>query len=179
MAKQKREKPTSSPAVLDICWTRKRDGSITFQCTRPDGSATWQRHDTPFFVYHDLTHYAVETILRLRWAFYGILLSGWDIADFGAPWPRGPIPANAAPDAALAEGVAGVLDVERGCRVRLSAEEFNVTLAEEFARGGIPQPCLVTEEQLTEIRGEIAHLTANWLEVPMDGSMRLRFVQPD
>jgi hypothetical protein len=44
---------------------------------------------------HDLTHYAVETTLAFRRGFFGLLAEGWEITDFVAPWPRGPIPAEA------------------------------------------------------------------------------------
>jgi hypothetical protein len=34
-----------------------------------------------FFPLHDLTHYAVETVLGFRRGFYGLVANGWDFAD--------------------------------------------------------------------------------------------------
>ena len=61
-------------------------------CTRADGTVTRQRQDpakAQFFVRHDLTHYALETVLGHRRGFYGLVAEGWDFTDFGSPWPRG------------------------------------------------------------------------------------------
>jgi hypothetical protein len=40
---------------------------------------------SPFFAYHDLAHYAVETTLGPGQAFLGLVASGWDLGDFGSP----------------------------------------------------------------------------------------------
>ena len=45
---------------------KKTDGAAALSCIRPDGTTTWQRQDGrlgAFFPLHDLTHYAVETVL--------------------------------------------------------------------------------------------------------------------
>src|SRR2546430_9090725 len=45
---------------------KKSDGSAALSCLRADGSVTWQRQNGQqgrFFPLHDLTHYAVETVL--------------------------------------------------------------------------------------------------------------------
>lgn len=79
-------------AVLRLAFTKHRDGSTSFRLTRPDGTATWQRSrgaTGAFFPPHDLTHLAVESTLGHRRGFYGLVAAGWDLGDFGAPWPRG------------------------------------------------------------------------------------------
>lgn len=81
---------------------KNADGSAILSCLRADGSVTWQRQTGThgrFFPIHDLTHYAVETVLGHRRGFYGLVAEGWNVTDFGAPWPRGgfrrmPIPAS-------------------------------------------------------------------------------------
>jgi len=48
---------------------KKTDGAAALSCVRPDGTVTWQRQDGlqgRFFPLHDLTHYAVETVLDFR-----------------------------------------------------------------------------------------------------------------
>ena len=118
--------------TLTIRLKKGADGGSSIRCTRADGTVTWQRQDPAkarFFVRHDLTHYAVETVLEHRRGFYGLLAEGWDFTDFGAPWPRGPIPADADP----AELWVGFLDAENAGQgtgdgsghALLSAADFN------------------------------------------------------
>src|SRR5207245_8210042 len=45
--------------------------------------------------------------------FYGLVAEGWDLTDFGSPWPRGPLP----PEALVSEFIVGFLDRERGAGV--------------------------------------------------------------
>ena len=95
-------------AELVIRIKKKTDGDAVLSCVRADGSVTWQRQEGPharFFPLHDLTHYAVETVLRHRRGFYGLVADGWDFTDFGAPWPKGPIP----PDMDPSESIVGLL----------------------------------------------------------------------
>src|SRR5207253_10658122 len=91
---------------------KDKDGRTSLSCTRADGTTTWQRQEgghARFFPRHDLTHYAVESVLGHRRGFYGLVAEGWDFTDFGAPWPRGPIPADADPS----EMIVGFLDAGR------------------------------------------------------------------
>src|SRR5215831_9574962 len=84
---------------LRVRFKKNHDGTAALSCTREDGSVTWQRQDRAggFFTRHDLTHYAVETVLNHRRGFYGLIAEGWNFSDFGRPWTRGPIPADADP----------------------------------------------------------------------------------
>src|SRR5262245_55810834 len=68
---------------LRIRFTKRPDGAVVLQCVRRDGSATWERHDKQavFFSFHDLSHFAVETVLGFGRGFYGLIADGWDIAD--------------------------------------------------------------------------------------------------
>src|SRR5687768_3269898 len=90
--------------------TKRTDGGYVIACVRADGSVTWQKGaSAAFFPRHDLTHYAVETELRHRRGFFGLIAEGWDFGDFSSDWPRGRIPADAEP----AELIVGLLDSER------------------------------------------------------------------
>jgi hypothetical protein len=55
---------------LTLRLKKNRDGTAALSCTRADGSVTWQRQPhaarAEFFTRHDLTHYAVETVLGHR-----------------------------------------------------------------------------------------------------------------
>jgi hypothetical protein len=81
------------PAIAEcLIRCRYRYGSVVSHYERADGTATWERKEEPnawFFVAHDLTHFAVETILGYRRGFYGLVAEGWALSDFGTPWPRG------------------------------------------------------------------------------------------
>jgi len=74
---------TAQTAELRVRFSKRSDGVVTLQCVRKDGSVTWQRHDKHgvFFSFHDLSHFAVETVLGFRQGFYGLLADGWDITD--------------------------------------------------------------------------------------------------
>jgi hypothetical protein len=100
--------PAAPAPELTVAVTKHADGSTVFRLTRADGTATWQRTrgaTGAFFPPHDLTHYAVETVLGHRRGFYGLVAEGWDLGDFGAPWPRGRLD-----DADPSELIVGFLD---------------------------------------------------------------------
>jgi hypothetical protein len=66
---------------LIIRLKKQSDGSAALACIRADGSSTWQRQTGAqgrFFPRHDLTRYAVETVLGHRRGFYGLVAEGWD-----------------------------------------------------------------------------------------------------
>src|SRR5262245_20177690 len=85
-----------------------RDGPSTLACVRADGTRTWGR-EHPFFPLHDLTHCAVESVLGLNEAFFGLIAAGWAIDDFEKPGAGARIPFQGI----LAEHIVGVLDRER------------------------------------------------------------------
>ena len=164
--------PTSSTLVIAI--KKKTDGSAALACRRADGSVTWQRQEGAqgrFFPRHDLTHYAVETVLGMDQAFYGLVASGWGFGDFGPPWPRGPMPV----EAIAAELIVGYLDAERAAGVTWSAEDFNAKAAEyHSARGGAPGFEL-RETDLDLIRQSRALLLARWDALPGGATLELPF----
>src|SRR5438309_11160893 len=95
---------------------KKSDGSAALSCLRADGSVTWQRQTGQqgrFFPLHDLTHYAVETVLGYARGFYGLVGEGWDLTALGNPWPRGPLPLQAL----LPAFIDGVIPQGRGSTI--------------------------------------------------------------
>ena len=142
---------------------KKTDGSAALSCTRPDGTITWQQQNGQqgqFFPLHDLTHYAVETVLDLR-GFFGLVAEGWDLGDFGKPWPRGPLPA----EALAVEQVVGFLDTERASGREWAATDLR--LAPPYAFG---------EEQLRQVRDARRDLFARWATLPAGDTLELSFV---
>lgn len=166
----------SRPDLL-IRLKKHPDGTATLTCVRADGSATWHRQKSghaQFFALHDLTHYAVETTLGHRRGFYGLVAEGWDLGDFGTPWPRGPLPADADP----AELIVGFLDAERASGTELSAQDLNEKAALYYSEHGLQGQCVVTESDLTRIRARMRELFNRWAAVPPDGVLELTFDRP-
>ena len=161
-------------ADLLIRIKKKTDGSAALSCVRPDGSVTWQRQEGErgrFFPVHDLTHYAVETVLKHRRGFYGLVAEGWDLTDFGAPWPKGRLPKDLDPS----ELIVGFLDVERANGVAWDADEFNKNAANYYAQHNLSGSCRVTDEQLRSIREMLRELIARWNVLPAGETLELTF----
>jgi hypothetical protein len=150
------------------------DDRTALSCIRADGTTTWQRVEggqARFFPRHDLTHYAVECVLGFREGFYGLVSNGWDLADFGSPWPRGKIP----PQAGIAEMIVGFLDLERASGEKGSADDLNRMLGEYSAERGMPLERQLTEEDLAAVRAMRAELFARWAAVERGKALEIVF----
>src|SRR5438132_6857443 len=150
---------------------KKSDGSAALSCLRADGSVTWQRQNgqqARFFPLHDLTHYAVECVLGHARGFYGLVAEGWDLTDFGSPWPRGPLP----PEVLVSEFIVGFLDRERGAGVEWSAAEFGVAAATYFLQNGLDAPGTATVEDLGTVRAKLRKLSAQWPPFPVGTTLK-------
>jgi hypothetical protein len=155
-------------AALVIQIKKKADGSAALKCRRADGSDTWQRQDGPqgrFFPLHDLTHYAVETVLGHARGFYGLVAAGWDLADFGSPSRRGQLPS----EALAAERIVGFLDLERAGGKEWVAADFNATA---------PPGCVLTDDDLRRVRDRRRELFGAWNTLPVGETLELEFPAP-
>ena len=147
---------------LRIQFARRPDGNVILRCTRKDNSVTWQRYDkhSAFFALHDLTHFAVETVLGLHHGFFGLLADGWDITDTSSKEKRSALPVGSL----VAEQVVGLFSGERsGGAPPLSAAAFNANI-EQMTGLNLEQP--FTELQLTAVRNRIADLHRQWAATP-------------
>jgi hypothetical protein len=161
-------------ADLIIRIKKKTDGSAALSCLRPDGSTTWQRQEGQlgrFFPLHDLTHYAVESVMGFQRAFYGLVAEGWDLSDFGTVESRGKIP----DEAGLAESVVGLFDLERMTGERGNAEQMNEQLRTARADRGLSTTLSITDEQIARIRELRAELFDRWKTVPPGEALELSF----
>jgi hypothetical protein len=146
-----------------IRFKRHADGSSSLTCIRSDGTSTWQRQRGSLgavFPPHDLTHYAVETVLGYRHGFYGLIADGWEITDFAKPWPRGAIPA----EAREVELIVGFFDTERRSFARMTEEEFN----EHGTR-------TLTAAEIERVRDSRAELLRRWGALEAGGVLELPF----
>lgn len=157
-------------AELRIRMKKGRDGPHTLACTRADGSTTVQHNRQGFFPLHDLMHYAVETVLGYRRGFYGLVAQGWGLEDFGAPWPRGRLPADLDP----VEEVVGRLDLEAATGHPTDAGELNA-MVREWAEGKAWKPAPITAAELDRIRALAGDLRSRWLALEPGGSIDLVF----
>jgi hypothetical protein len=152
-----------------------KDGRTALSCIRADGTTTWQRQDgghAAFFPKHDLTHYAVETTLGLGQGFYGLVASGWDLADFGSPWPRGPLPR----EANISELIVAAFDLERNTGGSASAREINDKVGEYWRENSLPEFPRITDDDVVKVRQRRAELFAKWEAVKPGDSLEIPFV---
>jgi hypothetical protein len=163
--------------MLTLRLKKRTGGGSAFTLVRPDGTSTWQRQErhAAFFAHHDLEHFAVESALGLRGAFYGLVAAGWDFDDFLPPYPRGPLPM----EALWAETIVGMLDVERAQQMpgapQMSAAELNAQVALKFDMDDRIPPGSVTADQLAAIRLQCDQLFARWHAVPPGETLELSF----
>ena len=155
--------------MLRIQITKRADGVGVLRCVRADGSVTWQRQDrhAAHFALHDMTHFAVESTLGARRAFFGLIAEGWEIEDTTGKGARGPLPA----EALEVERIVGLLDAERASGAVTSAEDFNNFRATE----GGSTPRRLTEAELEAIRARRAELFSQWSALPAGGTLELAF----
>jgi hypothetical protein len=166
-------------ADLHVRLKRHRDFSASLTLTRRDGSVTWQRQKGSLalvFPQHDLTHYAVESTLGYRGAFYGLVADGWEINDFAKPWPRGLIPV----EAREVEMLVGLFDGMRRDRATWDAAEINRQMQElvrdsKFA--GDIAPRVLTDADVTAVRALRDSLVDRWSRIEPGGTLELEFVR--
>src|SRR5882762_5345080 len=106
--------------------SKRVDGGGVLRCVRGDGSVTWQKQggrNAKFFALHDLTHFAVESVLGVRRGFFGLIAEGWDLGDTTGGGARGKLPGGGVE----VEGFVGLFDVGGGSGVLFGAGEFGLT----------------------------------------------------
>ena len=161
-------------SALRIHLTKHADGGAVLKCIREDGSTTWQRQrgrSAGFFPLHDLTHFAIETELGLRQAFYGLMADGWDIEETTGKSARGSLPS----EAYAVERLVGLFDLERAGSAFWSAAEVNAHCYGAEASPGQSLPRPITEEDLDRIRTRISELLGQWALLPSGGTLELSF----
>jgi hypothetical protein len=155
-----------------VCLKKGRDGPSTLSVVRADGTATWGKVH-PFLPLHDLAHYAVESMLGYREAFFGLIGSGWELDDFAGPGAGSRLPA----EALWAEHLVGLLDRERAAGRPATAAELDEQLALSLAGREAPPP--LAEATLVRIRQLKDRLAREWLALAPGDTLRLGFPAPE
>jgi hypothetical protein len=144
------------------------------RCVRADGSITWQKlgsRHAAFFALHDLTHFAVESVLGFRHGFFGLVAEGWEIDETTGKQARGRLP----DEAYEVEYIVGALDGERASQAIWSAEDFHCQEAIHAAAFGLREPRRLTDEELERVRARRAELFAQWRAIEPGRTLELHF----
>ncbi|MEY2508413.1 MAG: hypothetical protein QOH01_2742 [Verrucomicrobiota bacterium] len=163
----------SRPGLL-LQITKQADGGALLRCVRADGSTTWQKQEgdrAGFFPLHDLTHYAVETELKFRRGFYGLIAEGWEIADTTGKTARGSLPE----ETLEVEYLVSAFSAERAGGIPATAEEFNELAATFASAKGMRSPRPLTDEDMARVRGRFAELATQWRALPTGSTLKLPF----
>ena len=158
-----------------ISFRKGRDKPHTLSVRRSDGSVTWS-HGQAGPAYHDLAHYAVETVLQCKQAFLGIIDQGYDIDDFVLPRHRRPDAlkiANLSAEALQVEYVVNRIQLEQFNGVEDA--DFLPSLRQTLADKNLPFPDQLTEATLQRIRERYRALAAAWDALPSGETMTLSF----
>jgi hypothetical protein len=143
----------------------------TLTCTRDDGLVTWQA-SSDVIIRHDLIHYAVETTLGYREAFFGLVAAGRDIESFGT---KDGVKDTYPQEAGWAECIVGTLQWPAMSTGPEPTPEESIAAAQQmFADHNIPAPYL-TPGQIARIRATIMDLHRRWEELPDDAALELSF----
>lgn len=165
------------PPRLTLHFKKRPDGGAALTLVRADGSRTWQRQDrhAAFFAFHDLTHFAVETVLDARRGFYGLVAEGWEFEEFGSAAQREPLP----DEALWVEELVALLDLsmdegEAPSRPLDAASCNRVT--DERARAAGREPWrAVDDSELRRIREFRDRLLSQYAAVPAGETFVLNF----
>ena len=154
---------------MEILITKTGMNEDVLSCKRKDGTVTWT-HVSNFFILHDLCHYAIETVLSLKKAFFGMLANGTDITEFDLPKDQRKIELTS--EALFAEHLVNlvVIDYTQG-RMNNLIEIFKET----YNDPGSDLINLINEEKLEDIRKNYASLMQQWKSIRESETLRLIF----
>ncbi len=141
---------------MQVHFKKDAEGNFILHCIRNDGTSTWQKYskNVLFQVEHDLIHFAVETILGFKDAFYGILASGKDISWFEQAEASGKKPRVGL------QGMYG--EIFSGELQRLkNNDQFVESLPAILEQYKLP-PWSLTLDQIKSIRAKAAHWLERW-----------------
>jgi hypothetical protein len=123
-----------------------------------------------FFIRHDMTHCAVESVLRLEHAFYGLLGQGWDLGDFEER-EQGSRKARALPaEAYYAEVLVGAFELET-----ILGEQDPVFFNDRLHEALPAEGKAIRDTDLGAIRALLRRLLAHWSSLEPGARLELPF----
>ena len=156
--------------LLTIELKKGKDGPSSMACIRTDGTRTWARLH-PFFPTHDLTHCAVESVLGMTEAFFGLISSGWAIDDFAQPGTSRRLPVQAL----WAEHLVGLLEH----RIANEAKSLNIAWQSVLVASSSSLPPPLTDEALSRIVRIREQLGVVWQYLLLGETLRIAFPVTD
>src|SRR6266487_3336399 len=155
---------------MEIKFLKKEDDKHVLVCSRKDRTSTWIHLDA-FFLHHDLVHYAVETTLQFKSAFYGMIAKGISITDFELSKDQRNI--ELSDEALYAENIVNLIMMES---YQGKLDNFNATLHESLQQNKFfLNPVFVADEQLQAIHNAYLHLTQQWNKLQKGESITFHF----
>ena len=145
-------------------------------CIRENGTNTWAKM-YPGIEAHDLGHYAVETILEFKNAFYGMIAQGTNIEDFELPRKQRPanvLPQNLDAEAFISEHLVNLLMT----KAQTEDETFHIieSLTPILQENSLPFPENLTKEKIDGIWTLFQDLLHQWEKLPAGKTMELNFI---
>jgi len=155
---------------MEIKFTKNTAGEHSISYQRDDGSVTWMRA-SPYFVQHDLSHYAIETTLGYRTAFLGMINGGMQIRDFEDREKR--LSMRVTDEGWYAESMANLFLMEL---TQGRVDNFNQVLAASFRQMNLDvSPPQLSVEEADKIRKRLQELIMQWQQLPEKGHLLLSF----
>ena len=159
---------------MQIILKKKLDKNSILKIIRDDGTSTWSKLHFGMET-HDLCHYAVESTLGFKNAFFGIINNGYDIGDFELPKhlrPNDLQPKNLHNEALVTEHMVNLLEVEY-LNSGLNSDFMN-QLNSILNENNLTFPQKLNSVILSEIREYYNQLVLKWRDLPENESLYLK-----
>ncbi len=151
---------------------KKNENAPVLTCIRDDGSTTWSKMPyREFFPRHDLMHYAVETTLGFRQAFFGLIASGWSIESFTEPGAAKQL----TPEAKQSEFIVEQLERKHRFGEMFAEDDFNTSLGASLDQGAVPRFRPIAQKELDAIRTRFEELLARYAALPDGKQLELKW----
>ena len=150
--------------------TKNTDKPHILKYNRDNGTETWI-HADDFFIQHDLSHLALETILQYRTAFNGMVNAGMDLSDFENKEKR--VLINITDEAWYAENMANLFltEISQGL-----FEDFNKVQQQTFQSVNRTYPLISLSDAIIQtIRTYLGQLLLQWKVLASGNTLELTF----
>lgn len=166
---------TQAQKRMKIQFKKQQSKPSILTCIREDGSTTWVKM-YPGIEAHDLGHYAVETILDFKNAFYGMVAKGSNIEDFELPREQRPnevLPQNLDSEALIAEHLVNLIMTK--AQTEYGTFDIMASLKAILGENSLPFPENLTENKMDEVWILFQDLNRQWEQLPAGNTMELEF----